>query len=421
MSFKFKDAFVYEDGNFVKKDLYVYGEKISFYEKEKPKKEYDAKGMYIFPGFCDVHVHLREPGFSYKETIETGTKACAKGGYTTVFSMPNLSPVPDSYENLKKQLDIIEKDALIEVIPYGSITVGEKGEILSEMEELAEYVCAYTDDGKGVQNEEMMRKAMEKAASLNKIIAAHCEDEALVNKGYIHAGKYAKEHGHRGIVSESEYLPIKKNLETVEKTNCKYHVCHVSAKESIDLIREAKKKGIDVTCETGPHYLVLCDEDLEEDGRFKMNPPLRSKEDRQALIEGIKDGTVDMIATDHAPHSKEEKSRGLEKSLMGITGIETAFPVLYTELVKKGVITLERLIELMWKNPRERFSLKASFNDGDNADFCIYNLNEKVKIDNEFFISKGKASPFLGKEFYGKCKMTIYKGEFVWQENMTER
>ncbi len=421
MSLKIKNAFVYNEKDFVKKDLYVYDGKISFIEKEKPKIEYDCEGMYIFPGFCDVHVHLREPGFSYKETIKTGTKACAKGGYTTVFSMPNLSPVPDCYENLKQQLDIIEKDAVIEVIPYGSITVGEKGEKLSEMEEMAEYVCAYTDDGKGVQNEEMMKSAMEKAVLLNKIIAAHCEDEKLVNKGYIHDGEYAKKNSHRGISSESEYLPIKKNLETALKTGCKYHVCHVSAKESIDLIREAKKKGIDVSCETGPHYLVLCDDDLIEDARFKMNPPLRSKEDMEALIEGVKDGTVDMIATDHAPHSEEEKSRGLEKSLMGITGIETAFMVLYTKLVRKGIISLEKLIELMWKNPRERFSLKTSFKEGDSADFCVYNLDEKVKIDNEFFISKGKASPFLGEEFYGKCKMTIYKGEFVWQDNMTEK
>jgi len=421
MSLKFKNASVYENGNFVKKDLYVFDGKISYIENKKAKKEYDCSGMYIFPGFCDVHVHLREPGFSYKETIKTGTKASAKGGYTTVFSMPNLSPVPDCYENLRKQLDIIEKDAVIEVIPYGSITVGEKGEKLSAMEEMSEYVCAYTDDGKGVQDEALMCEAMEKAAKLEKIIAAHCEDESLLNKGYIHDGEYAKINGHRGICSESEYLPIKRNLETAEKTGCKYHICHVSAKESIELIRKAKEKGIDVTCETGPHYLVLCDENLEEDGRFKMNPPLRSKKDKEALIEGIKDGTVDMIATDHAPHSEEEKSKGLEKSLMGITGIETAFSVLYTELVKKDVISLERLIELMWKNPRERFSLKASFEEGDSADFCVYNLDEKVKIDEKFFISKGKASPFLEKEFYGKCKMTIYKGEFVWQENLTEK
>ncbi len=421
MNFKIKNAFVYDDGSFVKKDLYVVDNKISFREDDKIKTEYDCFGMYVFPGFCDVHVHLREPGFSYKETIESGTKACAKGGYTTVFSMPNLSPVPDCYENLKKQLDIIKKDAVIEVIPYGSITVSEKGEKLSEMEEMAEYVCGYTDDGKGVQNEEMMRKAMEKAVSLNKIIAAHCEDESLLKKGYIHDGYYAYAHNHRGICSESEYLPIKRNLKTAEETGCKYHICHISAMESVELVREAKKKGIDVSCETGPHYLVLCDECLEEDGRFKMNPPLRGRADKDALIEGIKDGTIDMIATDHAPHSEEEKSKGLEKSLMGITGIETAFPVLYTKLVKEDVITLERLIELMWKNPRERFSLKASFKEGDSADFCVYNLNEKVKIDENFFISKGKSSPFFGDEFYGKCKMTVYKGEFVWQDSLTEK
>ncbi|MBQ2750218.1 MAG: dihydroorotase, partial [Clostridia bacterium] len=290
----------------------------------------------VFPGFCDVHVHFREPGFSYKETIATGSLAAAAGGYTTVGAMPNLKPVPDSVENLGIQLDIIRKDALIDVIPYGAITVGEAGETLADLSGMAPDVIAFSDDGKGVQSDDMMRAAMLEAKRLGKIIAAHCEDNSLLHGGYIHKGDYAEKHGHRGISSESEYAQIARDLKLVEETGVSYHVCHISTKESVELIREAKKKGLDVTCETGPHYLVMDDSDLKEEGRFKMNPPLRSKADREALLAGLLDGTIDMIATDHAPHSAEEKAKGLEKSAFGVVGIETAFPVLYTDLVKPG-------------------------------------------------------------------------------------
>ncbi len=371
----------------------------------------DFSDKYIIPGFVDVHVHLREPGFSYKETIKSGTLASAHGGYTAVCSMPNLNPVPDSDENLKQQLDIIDRDALISVYPYGSITVGQMGEELSDMDAIAENVIAFSDDGRGVQSDELMKKAMLKAKSLGKIIVAHCEVNDLLKGGYIHDGVYAKEHGHRGICSESEWKQIERDLKLVEETGCSYHVCHISTKESVEIIREAKKKGLDVTCETGPHYLILCDEDLQEDGRFKMNPALRSREDREALIEGIKDGTIDMIATDHAPHSAEEKGRGLEKSLMGVVGIETAFPLLYTHLVLKGVITLEKLIELMSVNPKKRFGIKGGTDEGEYADFTVIDLDEEYVITADDFYSMGKATPFEGFKVKGKIISTYLKGE----------
>ena len=364
----------------------------------------------IFPGFCDVHVHLRQPGFSYKETIKSGTQASAHGGYTTVFSMPNLKPVPDSAEHLKEQLDIIKKDAVINVLPYGAITVGQNGEELSDMEGMAKDVIAFSDDGRGVQSEEMMKEAMLRAKALGKIIVAHCEDNSLLHGGYIHDGVYASEHSHRGICSESEWKPIKRDLELCRQTGCAYHVCHISCKESVELIRQAKAQGVDVTCETGPHYLILTDEDLKEDGRFKMNPPLRSKEDRQALIEGVLDGTVDMIATDHAPHSQEEKSRGLEKSAFGIVGIETAFQLLYTHLVKKNIISLERLVELLAVNPRKRFGLEY-----DNS-FTVWDLDKKTVINPSEFLSMGKATPFEGGEVFGECELTVCNGKTAYKK-----
>lgn len=369
---------------------------------------------YILPGFADVHVHLREPGFSYKETIRTGTLASAHGGYTSVCSMPNLNPVPDSAENLKKQLDIIEKDAAIAVYPYGSITVGQQGEELSDMEGMSENVIAFSDDGRGVQSDELMEKAMLKAKSLGKMIVAHCEVNELLNGGYIHDGEYAKAHGHRGICSESEWKQIERDIKLAEKTGCAYHVCHISTKESVEIIREAKKRGVDITCETGPHYLVLSDKDLKEEGRFKMNPPLRSEEDRLALIEGIKDGTIDMIATDHAPHSAEEKGKGLEKSAMGIVGIETAFPVLYTELVLKGVISLSKLVELLSINPKKRFGIKGGTDVGQQADFCVVDLDTEYEIRSEDFYSMGKATPFEGMKVKGKILHTYIKGEKIF-------
>lgn len=368
-----------------------------------------SKKYIIVPGLCDVHVHFREPGFSYKETIASGSAAAAHGGYTAVCTMPNLDPVPDSAEHLQVQLDAIERGAAIKVLPYGAITVGEKGERLADMEAMSDKVCAFSDDGKGVQNDEMMREAMTAAKRLGKIIAAHCEDNSLLFGGYIHDGEYARMHGHRGISSASEYKQIERDLRLAEETGCAYHVCHISTKESVELIRQAKARGVDVTCETAPHYLVLCDEDMQEDGRFKMNPPLRSREDKQALIEGIKDGTIDMIATDHAPHSAEEKGRGLEKSLMGVVGLETAFSVLYTELVKKNIITLERLVELMSFKPKERFGIDTG------CDFAVFGIDEPYKIDPNEFLSMGRATPFAGREVFGRCLLTVHGGKAVYK------
>lgn len=368
-----------------------------------------SKKYIIVPGLCDVHVHFREPGFSYKETIASGSAAAAHGGYTAVCTMPNLDPVPDSAEHLQVQLDAIERSAAIKVLPYGAITVGEKGERLADMEAMSDKVCAFSDDGKGVQNDKMMREAMTAAKRLGKIIAAHCEDNSLLFGGYIHDGEYARMHGHRGISSASEYKQIERDLRLAEETGCAYHICHISTKESVELIRQAKARGVNVTCETAPHYLVLCDEDIQEDGRFKMNPPLRSREDKKALIEGIKDGTIDMIATDHAPHSAEEKGRGLEKSLMGVVGLETAFPVLYTELVTKNIITLDRLVELMSFKPKERFGIDT------NNDFAVFDISEAYKIDPEDFLSMGRATPFAGREVFGRCLLTVHGGKAVYK------
>lgn len=372
----------------------------------------DFNNVYIFPAFCDVHVHFREPGFFYKETIKTGSLAAARGGYTDVCTMPNLNPVPDSVENIKKQIEIIEKDAVVRVHPYAAITVGEKGEMLTDMKALSPYCIAFSDDGKGVQSEDMMRDAMLEAKALGKIIAAHCEDNSLLCGGYIHKGEYARLHGHKGICAESEWKPIERDLRLAKETGCKYHVCHISCKESVELIRKAKAEGVDVTCETAPHYLIFNDMDLKESGNFKMNPPIRSEEDRQALIKGLQDGTIDMIATDHAPHGSEEKSRGLENSLMGVVGLETAFPVLYTYLVKKGIITLEKLIELMAINPRRRFGITQT------EDICVYDLQSEYKIDPGEFKSKGKSTPFDGLTVAGKNLLTVCGGKAVW--NITE-
>ncbi|MBR3196152.1 MAG: dihydroorotase [Clostridia bacterium] len=371
---------------------------------------------YVFPGFIDVHVHFREPGFSYKETIRTGSMAAARGGYTTVCAMPNLDPVPDSAEHLEEELSIIRRDAVIRVVPYGAITVGEKGETLSDMQSMAGDVAGFSDDGRGVQSEEIMKKAMEEAKRLGSLIAAHCEENDLLEGGYIHKGDYAREHAHRGISSRSEWQPIARDIELNREIGCRYHVCHVSTKESVDVIRKGKKEGVDVTCETGPHYLLLDDCMIREDGRFKMNPPIRAKEDREALIAGLLDGTVDMIATDHAPHSREEKSRGLEKSLMGIVGIETAFPLLYTYLVKEGVLTLEQLVGLMTERPAGRFGFESGIREGAPADLCIWDLDACYSIDPADFLSKGTSTPFEGWRVYGKCKETILAGETVYQE-----
>ena len=364
----------------------------------------------VFPGFCDVHVHFREPGFSYKETIATGSLASARGGYTAVCTMPNLNPVPDSVENLEQQLAIIRKDACIHVYPYGAITVGEKGETLADLEGMAANVKGYSDDGRGVQSDEMMLAAMRRAKALDLPIVAHCEVNELLRGGYIHDGEYAKAHGHRGICSESEWGQIARDLELVKKTGVKYHVCHISTKESVELIRKAKAEGVDVTCETGPHYLIMDDSELQEDGWFKMNPPIRGREDKEALLQGILDGTIDMIATDHAPHSAEEKSRGLEKSAFGIVGIETAFPALYTYLVKPGILSFERLYELLVTNPRKRFGIPMG------NDYSVWDLDACEEVDPTKFISKGHATPFVGRRLYGKCLLTVCDGKIVYQQ-----
>ena len=387
------------------------GENIAVAEGDKV---ISAEGLMVAPAFVDVHVHLREPGFGYKERIETGTMAAARGGYTTVCPMPNLNPVPDSVENLKVQQDIIDRDAKIEVLPYAAITVGRKGTELVDVEALHDKVCAFSDDGSGVQVDGMMERAMTEAVKYDALIAAHCEVEELLKGGYIHDGEYAKAHGHKGICSESEWEQVKRDIEIAERLGCRYHVCHISTKETVQLVREAKARGVKVTCETGPHYLIFTDMDLEEDARWKMNPPLRSAQDRAALVEGIKDGTIDMIATDHAPHSVEEKSRGLKDSAMGIVGLETAFAALNTHLVRKGVITMERLVELMSLNPRKVFRIAGGLNEGDRADVVLLDTEKEWRVDSEKFYSMGRISMFDGREMTGDVVMTLHRGEIVY-------
>ena len=368
------------------------------------------------PGFCDVHVHLREPGFSYKETIRTGSLAAARGGFTAICAMPNLDPVPDSREHLSAELALIERDAVIDVRPYGAITAGEQGREIADLEGMAPQVVAFSDDGRGVQDPGLMREAMLRAKALGKLIVAHCEDNSLLRGGYIHDGAYAAAHGHRGICSESEWGQIARDLDLVRETGCGYHVCHISTKESVALIRRAKAEGLDVSCETAPHYLLLNDSMLQEEGRFKMNPPIRGEEDRQALLEGLRDGTIDVIATDHAPHTAAEKSRGLEGSLMGVVGLETAFPLLYTYLVKTGELTLPRLVELLSDAPRKRFGLKDAMVEGQPANFTLFDLNESYVIDPDTFLSMGRSTPFAGWRVQGRCLMTVADGRIAYRD-----
>ena len=410
MSLVFGDAFAVQRDTFSGNDFPISaGDGVSI-------SGHDLSDFVVLPGFVDVHVHLREPGFSYKETIRTGTLAAARGGYTAVCTMPNLNPVPDSPAHLRQQLDIIRRDASIRVLPYGAITVGQQGTELSALEELSPYVVAFSDDGRGVQSDGMMRRAMETAKRLGKLIVAHCEDNSLLRGGYIHDGAYARAHGHRGICSESEWRQIQRDLSLVRETGCPYHVCHISTKESVALLRQAKAEGLDVTCETAPHYLLLDDSQLEEDGRFKMNPPLRDKSDREALLAGLTDGTIDMIATDHAPHSAEEKSRGLEKSAMGIVGIETAFPLLYTYLVKPGNLSLEKLVELLHTNPCRRFGVPTGMTASAVTDFTVFDLNASYVIDPEEFQSMGRATPFAGWTVQGRCLLTVSNGKVAWSD-----
>ncbi len=405
MAIILKDAEVFTDGSFLRRDITIDGNE---------DREFELEGFCVLPGLVDPHVHLREPGFPYKETIKTGSEAAAVSGYSHIFAMPNLKPVPDSREHLKKELDIIERDAYINVLPFGSITAAEKGNTLSDMSGMNESVIGFSDDGRGVQDPAVMKDAMELCASLDSIIAAHCEDESLLTGGYVHDGEYAKENGLPGISSESEWRMIERDLKLADETGCRYHVCHISTKESVTLIRDAKRSGVDVSCETAPHYLVFADEDIRDDGRFKMNPPIRSASDREALIEGITDGTVDMIATDHAPHSAEEKSGGLKGSFNGIVGLETAFPVLYTTLVRRGVITLGKLTELMSINARRRFRIKESEADGFGKDAAVFDLSSGYNIDTERFRSMGRSTPFEGMYVFGSCVMNITGGRLVY-------
>ena len=410
-----RNVLVYTGGAFIPSDRILEDGKLFPVGAESPSlPSADASSLALLPGFADVHVHLREPGFSYKETMGTGTLAAVRGGYTCVCAMPNLDPVPDSLVTLQVQQDIIARDALVDVVPYGAITRGEKGAALADMEAMAPFVAGFSDDGRGVQSNGMMRAAMEKAGSLGKIITAHCEDNALLRGGYIHDGAYARAHGHRGICSESEWGQIRRDLEMVKETGCAYHVCHVSTKESVELIRAAKAEGLDVTCETAPHYLLLDETFLQEDGRFKMNPPLRSPADREALIEGVLDGTIDVIATDHAPHSAEEKSRGLAGSSMGIVGLETAFPLLYTYLVKPGILSFSRLMELLVYAPRRRFALPGAEETGS---YTLFDLGDRYTVDPAEFRSMGRATPFAGWSVEGRCLLTVCRGRTVWADD----
>lgn len=422
MDLLLKQAMVFRDGAFHRDCVSVRDGILQFGGTGfVPELVFSSNDLYVLPGFADVHVHLREPGFSYKETIKTGTRAAARGGYTAVCAMPNLNPVPDSLEHLRAQLGVIETDACIRVLPYGSISVGELGEAVADFSAMSPYVAGFSDDGRGVQNREVMREAMLLAKSLGKIIVAHCEDNSLLRGGYIHDGDYCTAHRHKGICSASEWRPIARDMELVAETGCSYHVCHISAKESVALIREAKRAGLDVTCETAPHYLLLDDSMLQEDGRFKMNPPIRSRADREALLEGICDGTIDMIATDHAPHTMEEKNRGLSGSLMGVVGLETAFPLLYTGLVLSGVCRLSDLVRLLHDAPNRRFGLKNDYAAGQPANFTVFDLGAQYRIDPDEFLSMGRSTPFAGWRVNGRCKLTVAGGNIAYCDWKQER
>lgn len=416
-----KSGTLVADGKSWQGDILVAGGKIEAIGEslvaDAQTEVFDAEGCIVTYGLADVHVHLREPGYSAKETITTGTRAAARGGVTTVCSMPNLLPAPDAPETIAVEQALIDEQAVIEVLPFATISKGRERRELADIEALRPLSVGYSDDGNGIQTEELMRKAMQRISAVDGIIAAHCEDDSLLHAGYIHDGEYARTHGHKGICSESEWGPIKRDVKLAKEENCRYHVCHISAKESVEIIREAKQSCDHISCETAPHYLVLCDADLKEEGRFKMNPPLRAAEDRAALIEGIKDGTIEVIATDHAPHTAEEKSRGLKGSMMGIVGIETSFALCYTHLVRKGVITIEKLIALMSENPRRIFRLGGAMRVGERADIAVFDITKPYTINTDEFLSMGKATPFEGEEVYGRCMLTLFGGEKVWKEN----
>ena len=380
---------------------------------------FDAKGQLITPGLVDVHVHLREPGFTYKETIEAGTRSAARGGFTTVCAMPNLNPVPDTAEKLRQVYDIIRKDAVVKVLQYAPITENLRSEKLVDQEALVEEgAFAFTNDGVGVQTAGTMYLAMKEAAKNNKALVAHTEDESLLFGGVMHAGKKAEELGLPGILSVTESSQIARDLLLAEATGVHYHVCHVSTKESVRVIRDAKKTGIQVTAEVSPHHLILIDEDIPEDfGFWKMNPPLRGREDREALIEGLLDGTIDCIATDHAPHGLEEKSQSFMKSPFGIVGSETAFQLIYTHFVETGRFTLEQVINWLAVKPAEIFGLNAgTLTVGAPADVAVFDITQTCTIDKEDFLSKGENTPFIGWKVKGETQMTFVNGKLVWQK-----
>lgn len=414
-----KGGTVVRNGLIEKADVAIAGDKIEYIAMDiqplEGDKVYDCAGLTIMSGLVDLHVHLREPGFSSKETIATGTAAAAHGGFTTVCSMPNLAPAPDSLENLQQQLELIQRDAVIKVLPYATITRKRAGDELVDFEELKPYVAGFSDDGSGVQSEAMMRQAMAEAAKTNTIIAAHCEVDELLRGGYIHDGEYAAKNGHRGICSESEWKQVERDIELAKEADCRYHVCHISTKETVELIRQAKACGVKITCETGPHYLTMCDMDLKEEGRFKMNPPIRSAADRDALIAGLQDGTIDVVATDHAPHTAEEKSRGLERSAMGVVGIETSFAVIYTKLVKEGIISLEKAVDVLAEAPRRIFNLGGGLKEGEAADITVFDLEKRFTVDPSTFLSKGRSTPFEGWELYGECCLTLVDGRVAYE------
>ena len=414
----YTNAAIYAGGRFAAGEFAVEGGRIVPVAGAAPDRTVDLGGRHVIPGLVDVHVHLREPGFSQKETIASGTAAAARGGYTTVCSMPNLNPAPDAPDTLRAQTDIIRRDAVVRVVPYGCITMGQRGAgELVDFAALAPDVVGFSDDGRGVQSDELMEEAMRRAAKAGRPIVAHCEVDDLLRGGYIHDGEYCRAHGHKGICSESEWKQVERDIALAEKAGCQYHVCHVSTKESVELVRRAKARGVRVSCETAPHYLLLCDEDLQEDGRFKMNPPLRSREDRAALIAGVADGTIEVIATDHAPHTAEEKSRGLAGSAMGIVGLECAFPLMYKYMVLPGTLTLEKLVALMSDNPRRIFGLGGGLNVGDEADFTVLDLGAQYEVDPAAFLSKGRATPFAGWAVQGRAVLTVVGGREAYRDD----
>ncbi len=413
----YTNAAIYTGGRFAAGEFAVEGGRIVPVAGAAPDRTVDLGGRHVIPGLVDVHVHLREPGFSQKETIASGTAAAARGGYTTVCSMPNLNPAPDAPDTLRAQTEIIRRDAVVRVVPYGCITMGQRGAgELVDFAALAPDVVGFSDDGRGVQSDELMEEAMRRVAKAGRPVVAHCEVDDLLRGGYIHDGEYCRAHGHKGICSESEWKQVERDIALAEKTGCQYHVCHVSTKESVELVRRAKTRGVRVSCETAPHYLLLCDEDLQEDGRFKMNPPLRSREDRAALIAGVADGTIEVIATDHAPHTAEEKSRGLAGSAMGIVGLECAFPLMYKYMVLPGTLTLEKLVALMSDNPRRIFGLGGGLNVGGEADFTVLDLGAQYEIDPAAFLSKGRATPFAGWLVQGRAVLTIVGGREAYMD-----